>query len=258
MNKVNIRELFQLKQDQMLKSFNLNSAFGHPVTKGDSTEEEWRKWFRNNFPQRYKAEKAFVIDYQGNCSEQMDIVIYDTHFSPIIFENNGEKYIPAESVYAVFEVKQDLTKDHILYAINKIKSVKQLIRTSAPVNTIHGFVDGRPASTIIGGLLTINSGWKLENIEENLVKILQESIKNKHEEIDFICCLSAYACAIENKSVTDVFYGENIYVNNFNLVTDRDNPPLLFTYLKLLRMLQDAGNVPAIEFDKYGIKGIDH
>ena len=41
-------------------------------------------------------------------------------------------------------------------------------------------------------------------------------------------------------------------------MTDRDNPPLLFTYLKLLRMLQDAGNVPAIEFDKYGIKGIDH
>lgn len=258
MKKVNIRELFQLKQNQMLESFNLNSAFEHSVTKGDATEKEWRKWFNENFPQRYKAEKAFVIDYQGNCSEQMDIVIYDTHFSPIIFENNGEKYIPAESVYAVFEVKQDLTKEQILYAIKKIKSVKQLIRTSAPVNTINGFVNGRLASTIIGGLLTIKSGWKLENIEENLVKTLQENIKSKAEEIDFICCLSYYACAIENKSSASTFCGKDIYIYNFDLVTDSDIPPLLFTYLKLLRMLQDAGNVPAIEFDKYGIKGIDY
>lgn len=163
MEKVDIRELFYKKQCQMLASFNLTSTLTHPVSKGDATEDEWRNWFNDYFPKRYRAEKAFVIDCKGNRSEQMDVVIYDTHFSPTIFQINDEKFIPAESVYAVFEVKQDLTKDHIEYAAKKIESVKSLKRTSAPINTINGFVPGRPAPQIIGGLLTLNSGWKTEN-----------------------------------------------------------------------------------------------
>ena len=187
MNKVDIKELFKLKQKQMLASFGLNIGFEHAPTKGDATEEEWRKWFNDNFPKRYCAEKAFVIDYEGNCSDQMDIVIYDTHFSPIIFENNGQKYIPAESVYAVFEVKQDLSKEQLIYCKNKISSVKSLIRTSAPINTIRGYEIGRPAPTVIGGLLTYKSSWLVDNIEENLKKNISEITKSKNEEIDFIC-----------------------------------------------------------------------
>ena len=53
------------------------------------------------------------------------------------------------------------------------------------------------------------------------------------------------------------FHGAPIYLSNINIITDKDNSPLIFTYFKLLRMLQDLGNVPAIEYDKYGIKGID-
>lgn len=257
MNKIDIKQLFQLQQEKMLKSFGLNAAFQHSGAKGDATEEEWRMWFNDFFPKRYCAEKAFVIDYQGNCSEQMDVVIYDTHFSPKIFENNGQKFIPAESVYAVFEVKQNLNKDHIEYAKNKIKSVKYLMRTSAPINTIYGYKEGRIAPIILGGLLTYKCDWKKENIEQNIKDNLTSLIKEKEEEIDFICCLSEYACAIENNSCISNFHGQPIYINNFNLITDNDNSPLIFTYFKLLRMLQDMGNVPAIEYSKYGIKGID-
>lgn len=257
MNKVDIKELFKIKQNQMLANFGLNEAIFHSGTKGDATEEEWRIWFNNNFPKRYRAEKAFVIDHLGNCSEQMDIVIFDTHFSPTIFENNGAKYIPAESVYAVFEVKQNLNKEHIKYTKDKIKSVKYLMRTSAPINTIHGYEKGRIAPTILGGLLTYKCDWKKENIEQNIKDHLSSLIQEKEEEIDFICSLSEYACAIENNSYISNFHGQPIYINNLNLITDNDNSPLIFTYFKLLRMLQDMGNVPAIEYSKYGIKGID-
>ena len=52
----------------------------------------------------------------------IDIIIYDTHFSPLVFELGEQKYIAVESVYAVFEVKQDLTKEHIcLYLQNYIE-----------------------------------------------------------------------------------------------------------------------------------------
>ena len=255
MNKINIKELFKLKQTKMLASFGLNDGFEHAPTKGDATEEEWRKWFNDNFPKRYCAEKAFVIDYEGNCSDQMDIVIYDTHFSPIIFENNGQKYIPAESVYAVFEVKQDLSKEQLIYCKNKISSVKSLIRTSAPINTIRGYEIGRPAPTVIGGLLTYKSSWLVDNIEENLKKNISEITKSKNEEIDFICCLSCYACEVKHNAEISIFHDKQIYLANFDIITE--NSPLIFTYFKLLRMLQDLGNVPAIEYSKYGINGID-
>ena len=258
MEKVDIKKLFYKKQCQMLASFNLTSTLTHPVSKGDATEDEWRNWFNDYFPKRYRAEKAFVIDCEGNRSEQMDVVIYDTHFSPTIFQINDEKFIPAESVYAVFEVKQDLTKDHIEYAAKKIESVKSLKRTSAPINTINGFVLGRPAPQIIGGLLTLNSGWKTENIEDNLKKSLSEKVGNRKQEIDFICCLSCFSCALEYNADISEFHGRKIYLlKDITIITDTENAPLIFTYFKLLRMLQDLGNVPAIEYSKYGINGID-
>ena len=258
MNKVNIKELFNKKQTQMLATFNLTQEFGHPVSKGDATEDEWKKWFVDFFPKRYCAEKAFVIDCEGNKSEQMDLVIYDTHFSPTIFQVGDEKYIPAESVYAVFEVKQTLNKKHVEYASKKIESVKKLRRTSAPINTITGYRPGRTDQQIIGGLLTLNCEWKQENLERNLTDILSKLIKNQKQEIDFICCLSTYACAIDYNSTTAEFYGKNIYIiSDIKLITDHENSPLIFTYFKLLRMLQDMGNVPAIEYSKYGINGID-
>lgn len=258
MDKVNIKDLFKIKQEQMLGNFkSIANAFSHPVSRGDIVEKEWLAWF-SNFPKRYKAEKAYVIDHQGNRSEQMDVVIYDDHFSPTIFEMNGEKYIPAESVYAVFEVKPELNKSYLEYAIKKIQSVKSLSRTSAPINTINGYVKGRPVSKILGGILTHRSDWKVENIENNIKKTLSEAIKEETQLLDFICCLEHYACALEYKHETGQFHGKQIFLlKDIETVTDKESGPLIFTYFKLLRMLQDLGNVPAIEYSKYGIKGID-
>lgn len=42
-----------------------------------------------------------------------------------IFKQDDFMYIPAESVYAVFEVKQDV-KGHIEYASQKVESVRKL------------------------------------------------------------------------------------------------------------------------------------
>lgn len=257
MGNKNIKELFSKKQTQMLATFGLNSGFTHPGSKGDATEDEWKNWFNDFFPKRYCAEKAFVIDCNGNTSEQIDVVIYDTHFSPTVFESNNEKYIPAESVYAVFEVKQNLNKEHLIYSQGKIESVKNLIRTSAPINTIYGYTQGRTAPKIIGGLLTLDSSWKEENIENNIKNTISESTKNENQQIDFICCLTVYACAFEHHPEISEFHGKQVYLPSFSLITDTDNGPLIFTYFKLLRMLQDMGNVPAIEYSKYGINGIE-
>ena len=94
MNKIDIRKLFEDKQEQMLKTFGLNSHIVHSGSKGDATEEEWVSWFTKYLPKKYKATaNGFVIDCNGNLSEQIDIIIYDNHFSPLVFELGGQKYI---------------------------------------------------------------------------------------------------------------------------------------------------------------------
>lgn len=83
-------------------------------------------------------------------------------------------------------------------------------------------------------------------------------MRSKKQEVDFICCLSCFSCALDYNVDVSEFHGRNIYlIKDINIITDTENAPLIFTYFKLLRMLQDLGNVPAIEYSKYGINGIE-
>lgn len=99
-----------------------------------------------------------MIDSTGNVSEQMDIVIYDAIYTPFIFKQDDFMYIPAESVYAVFEVKQDV-KGHIEYAAQKVESVRKLKRTSIGMVASGRDTIARPLTKIIGGILTTTSSY---------------------------------------------------------------------------------------------------
>lgn len=62
---------------------------------------------------------------------------------------------------------------------------------------------------------------------------------------------------VEYKHEIVQFRGKQIFfLKDIEVITDKENRPLIFTYFKLLHMLQDLGNVSAMEYSKYGIKGI--
>jgi hypothetical protein len=67
--------------------------------------------------------------------------------------------IPIESVYAVFEAKQDMTGEHIAYAQQKVMSVRKLHRTSLPVPTVDGVKPAKEPGWILGGILTLGCSW---------------------------------------------------------------------------------------------------
>ena len=253
MNKIDIRKLFEDKQEQMLRTFGLTNFLVHSGTKGDATEEEWVNWFNTYLPKKYKATShGFVIDCNGNLSEQIDIIIYDTHFSPLVFEVGGQKYIAVESVYAVFEVKQDLSKEHIEYAAQKICSVRQLERTSAGIKQLDGRIIRKELYKIIGGILTLRSAWVNDNIENHI----RENVKvlDFNSEIDFICCLQLYACEIIYNTIPE-FHGQKIYdLRELKINSNKNNGALIYTYIKLFKMLQNLGNCAAIEYERYGIE----
>jgi hypothetical protein len=88
------------------------ATLAHPTEKGDASEAVWIDVLNKYLPRRYQASKAHVVDSRGSFSEQMDVVIHDRQYSPLVFTFKESLVLPAESVYAVFEAKQDMTSEH--------------------------------------------------------------------------------------------------------------------------------------------------
>jgi len=135
-------------------------TLGHPTDMGDATELIWIELFNKYLPKRYHAIKGTVCDSQGQFSDQIDVVIHDRQYTPLVFTFKDKHVVPAESVYAVFESKQEMTAGHIDYAHKKIASVRGLHRTSLPVPTVDGTKKAKELAPILGGILTLSCKWK--------------------------------------------------------------------------------------------------
>lgn len=257
-------------QEQMNASLTTNREFiEHAGSKGDSLEEVWLAWFRSYLPSRYSVDKAIVIDSFGNMSDQLDVVIYDRQYTPFVLNQNGFKYIPAEGVYAVFEVKPDLTGSssdggksvcNAVYAGNKIASVRKLNRTSVSIINAGRKQEARHLTEIVGGLLAnTNSATKKETFEEHLKKI------DGLGKIDFACSLDTGSVHITydpEYTRPEAGLNSSIYndaVKNFyitrkikTLEHSGKTNSLAFFFLKLTEFLQQRiGTVAAIDFNAY-------
>ena len=257
---IDLRDLFHGLQKQMLASLNVNREFiGHPGSKGDATEQHWIEFLRTYLPDRYKVDKAIVIDSTGNVSEQMDIVIYDAIYTPFIFNQDGFMYIPAESVYAVFEVKQDV-KGNIEYAAQKVESVRKLKRTSIGMVASGKSLPARPLTKIIGGILTTTSSY----CNNKTIKAQLKQLKGL-QTLDLGCLCDTGSFYIDyNEIIPDSIsptnniednrkYIEQVYVSReVNKIKFSDKEVSLFTFfLQLVSYLKFIGTVPAIDINAY-------
>ena len=231
--KIDVREIFLGLQRQMCSKLSLNKKIlTHPVSKGDASELEWVDMLGSYLPKRYQAEKAFVIDYEGMVSEQIDIVIFDRHYSPFLLKQNGATYVPAESVYAVIEIKPQLNPRNIRYAEKKALSVRKLKRTSAPIVHAGGTInDTKKPLEILAGLLTLNGSCS-KNTENEIKKL------PKKQRINFGCSLESGAFVV-------------IYSEDSTFEKSGKDDSLIFFFLKLLSFLQSLGTVPAMDIETY-------
>lgn len=210
------------------------TSFGHPGTKGDASEGVWLEMLKAYLPQRYAADKAFVVDSNGAFSQQIDLVVYDRQYSPFIFRFGDEKVIPAESVYAVFEAKQAVNAEHIAYAAQKILSVRKLLRTSLPIPHAGGTFPPKPLIPILGGILTFESDWN-PAFGEPLTKALDAT--GEPGRIDIGCI------AAEGYFFRDGTTGKYDF-------HPKGKPATAFL-LKLIAQLQFSGTVPMIDVQAY-------
>lgn len=75
---------------------NLNASrvsIEHPGAKGDASENSWLTMLKEHLPHRYQIDKAFVIDSEGEQSDQIDVVIYDRQYTPLLYNKDGHRCI---------------------------------------------------------------------------------------------------------------------------------------------------------------------
>lgn len=237
-NRFDLAEAFRARQQQLESDLGFGrTVVAHPGTLGDATELDWRGMLADFLPRRYGVAKAFVIDVEGNMSQQLDAVIHDRHYSPVLFEVGGAHFIPAESVYAVFEIKQTVSKRHIEYAGEKIASVRRLRRTTVGFATATGAAPAQEPRRILGGLLALDSEWN-----PMLGRPLRESLADRAPEqaVDFGCALRAGTFEVSDPSMTNELW-----------TSDDPTTSLIFFALRLLRRLQSMATVPAMDFAAY-------
>lgn len=231
---MNLKELFSDLQKKMQGEIGLGPFLDHPGEQGSLTEDSWITWLRDYLPSRYRVDKAKVVDCHGEMSDQIDIVVYDRHYSPMIFEVLGKKIIPAESVYCVFEVKPEINRQYIQYAADKIESVRNLERTSDKVPWAGGIVTSpQKPFRILGGLLTTRCEW-VEKLHSPAFSTVMKEI-GQPPKIDIGCSLLGGS-----------FWSED---NRISFGTPDES--LLVFYLELLKKLRVLGTVPAIKYDAY-------
>lgn len=234
---MDIKSLMTTKQ--AILASNLNVLLSHPVTKGEHCEGAWIDFFRSFLPNKYAIDKGFVFDSKGGISDQIDIIIYDALYSPLVFGTEaGEKFVTVESVYAIFDSKPSINKETLEYTDEKIKSVTSLFRTRRPVYVGGIKQEARELTHIIGGILAVDS-------------ISSEAVKEhtkKYNSIDVGCAINSFTFHVKRN-------------NNSNFIdyksSDNETTVLSFFYL-LLDELYKLGTVAGLDIRDYADATLDN
>jgi hypothetical protein len=227
-----LREAFlDVQRDLELGLRRATKSIEHAGTKGAVNEDNWIHVFREYLPKRYEVGTGIIIDSRGERSQQIDIVIFDKHFTPTLLDQQRHRYIPAEAVYAVFEAKPHFDKSYLEYAGEKAASVRSLKRTSVSIAHAGGIYEPKRIFPIIAGIVAAKSDWA-----DGLGDSFRQHLPGAREE-----CLDC-GCALEHGAFDQ-------FDNSLNVVP-RDGALIYFLF-RLLGKLQSLGTVPAIDWAAY-------
>lgn len=228
-----LREAFSRVQENLAAEMQLAAnSISHAGTMGSVNEDHWIRLLRGYLPYRYEVDTGVVIDSLGNRSDQIDIVVFDRHFTPTLLDQNKHRYIPAEAVYAVFECKPTINKGMIEYAQKKAASVRRMTRTSAPIIHIGGISSPKEPFPIVGGLLAPAVEWG-----DGFGSAFRSNLSSQLEDrLDCGVALS-HGCF-------DIHEGGSLKV-----VTEPG--ALMYFLFRLLARLQSLGTVPAVDWNAY-------
>lgn len=227
-----MREAFIDMQSELhIKLRRALKSIEHSGTKGDVNEDHWIELFRAYLPNRYEVATGFVIDSRGNRSEQIDIIVFDRHFTPTLLDQQKHRYVPAEAVYAVFESKPHIDKPYLEYAGAKAASVRRLHRTSIPIAHAGGVYPAKATFPIVAGIVALKASWA-DGLGENFEKNLPT------DELEKLDC----GVALDDGAF-------DFHEGGLKVVPKEGS--LIYFLFRLLSKLQSLGTVVAIDWSAY-------
>lgn len=205
----------------------------HDPTMGDAVEDSWIALLRKYLPNRYCVAKAFAIDHEGKTTDQLDCLVYDAHFTPALFGKDRHLYVPAEAVYATFEIKQRVNAQHLKAAAVKAESMRSLRRTSAPIPWANGVNPPKEPFPILAGILAMDSEWK-----DGLGGVFERQLDRwkGNQQLDVVLTACSGFCDRFSNGPTTIAEGEGTLIRGL---------------FRLLQALRDRATVTAIEWDRY-------
>ena len=208
----------------------------HPGLKGDAAEDRWREMLSRHLPRRYRVCKGQVVDSHGGISEQIDIIIHDAHYCPLFLQEGGTCFVPAESVYAVFEAKQELDAAYVKAAGEKAASVRRLFRTTASIVDRGEMQPARGHTEILAGVVALAATWG-DRLGDGFKAAVAELGDNEH--LDLGCALGAGAFELSPEN------GQG------TLAIAPSEAALVTFFLRLVHRLQAIGTIVAIDWPAY-------
>ena len=88
--------VFDYSNNSKALFFDDNGELIHPGEFGMYREKICIDLLRNVVPMRLDFGTGFIIDSKGNVSHQCDIVIYDANNTPLIENNEKQRFYPIE------------------------------------------------------------------------------------------------------------------------------------------------------------------
>ena len=234
-----------LAQEQLVLAGQLRLSM-HSITHngrmGEVNEQLFIDVLRRYLPRRYGVEQGIVIDSNGNTSDQIDIVIYDHQYTPPLLKQMSHRYILAEAVYGVLEVKPAINRDYLIYAANKARSVRRLVRTSVEIPTAEKLLPPKALFPILSGIVAIRSEW-MGGMQSRYFKHTLDKLQGDQT---LTLGLALEDCAFERP------YGIfDITMVHEPCVTSPSVSSLAWFLFTLLKRLQDVGTCPAVDWLRY-------
>lgn len=229
-----LRSAFSAEEQVLALEIELSSkSITHSGVAGAVNERHFIDFLRRYLPKRYEIDSAIVIDCNGKSSDQIDVVIFDNQYTPTLLDQKSHRFVPAEAVYAVFEVKPTINKAYLEYAAGKAKSVRALHRTSVPIKHSDGERPAKELFPIIAGIVAPNIAFKDGFDSAAFRRALAAAADPGRLDCGLALDLSSF----------DTYAG--------NVVTRSGSNCLTYFVFRLLGQLQSLGTVPAVDWNKY-------
>lgn len=241
-----------MSQKMTLEWKEIKEALPHSGEKGSALEDVFKIFLKKYLPKNLEISDGFIIDSSGNESKQLDVIIHDAFKTPVMFNKNDIKVIPVECVYAVIEVKADITSiTSVCDIFENMKSVKNLEKKSYvhPTGDLKFTVieygkewDIWPINYFVFAIDSMD----LVIISNSLNKKNQEENRDVSKRIDCICVLN------EGVMMNQLSNGKFSSMPEPGSICTvlKTTKPLLFFYRLISNHLFQA-SMPSFQFTEY-------